>query len=117
MNSRISSIAIFAAFLSFALVTATAARPARCVITTADGVYKGRCDFSAEENGSFGISPLGREYFFGGINPISVYKTSAEIAEVRGLTKAGNNSRWGEAKRSKTDRACWQGTDFKICVY
>ncbi|WP_017295364.1 hypothetical protein [Geminocystis herdmanii] len=39
------------------------------------------------------------------------------VAEVRGLTTAGINSRWGEARRSKSDKACWVGDDFTICAY
>lgn len=35
---------------------------------------------------------------------------------VRGLTSEGINSRWGEAKRSKKDKSCWIGEDFKICA-
>jgi hypothetical protein len=39
------------------------------------------------------------------------------VAEVRGLTRAGINSRWGSAQRSKRDRACWRGSDFWVCAY
>lgn len=27
------------------------------------------------------------------------------------------NSRWGEAKRSSQDKACWVGGDFKVCAW
>ena len=39
------------------------------------------------------------------------------VAEVYGITTSGINSRWGPARRSSKDKACWVGTDFSICVY
>lgn len=100
------------------LVSDAMARPARCVITSSGATYRGKCDFTPMPgNGGFGVSPIGRATFFFGVGPISVAKTSKETAEVRGLTKDGINSRWGEATRQKKDPACWDGGDFKICVY
>jgi hypothetical protein len=94
------------------------AKPARCVVIGAGMTpYKGKCDFSADDGGgSFSITPTG-EPAFGGATVINVSVISPGVAEVRGLTRDGINSRWGEAKRSKTDPACWVGSDFKICVY
>jgi hypothetical protein len=92
------------------------ARPARCVIDSSGAKYAGRCDFQ-QEGAGFSLSPLGRSGFPGGIDPIAVSVLSPGTAEVRGLTKEGVNSRWGEAKRSKKDPACWVGADFKICAY
>ncbi len=91
------------------------ARPARCVIT-GSVPYKGKCDFM-NSGASFSIAPIGRNSFPGGINPVSVAVVSPGIAEVRGLTREGINSRWGEARRSKRDPACWESSDFRICVY
>lgn len=110
-------LAVFVGFIAF-LATGAEARPARCQITSTGEKYRGKCDFMPEAgNGGFDISPIGRQYFFSGIGPIGVYKTAKDRAEVRGLTKEGINSRWGEAVRSKSDPACWVGSDFKICVY
>lgn len=93
------------------------ARPARCVVNGAGApAYNGKCEFSAEDRGSFSIKPIGRDGF-NGATVISVSVTLPGVAEVRGLTRDGINSRWGEAERSKTDPACWVGSDFKICVY
>jgi hypothetical protein len=93
------------------------ARPARCVVNGAGAApYQGTCEFSAESGGSFSIAPVGKSAF-GGATVISVSVTLPGVAEVRGLTRDGINSRWGEAERSKTDPACWIGSDFKICVY
>ena len=80
-------------------------------------VYSGPCVFKNDgENGSFSIAPIGAADI-AGANPITVSITEKGVAEVRGLTKDGINSRWGEAKRSSTDKACWTGSDFEICAY
>jgi hypothetical protein len=103
--------------LSICLVAPALARPARCVLSGSIA-YKGTCDFLPDlGNGGFALSPIRPKSFPAGIDPISVTKIDKETAEVRGLTKRGNNSRWGEAKRSKKDPACWVGDDFRICVY
>lgn len=114
-----NAIAAGVCALGLILASDALARPARCVISNSGAVgYKGKCDFLAEPgNGGFSISPIRPKTFPGGIDPISVMKIDKETAEVRGLTTLGNNSRWGEAKRSKKDPACWEGSDFRICVY
>lgn len=91
------------------------ARPARCVISGSVH-YKGKCDFM-RAGASFSLAPIGRASFPGGITPVSVAIVSPGVAEVRGLTRDGVNSRWGEARRSKRDPACWEGSDFRICAY
>lgn len=104
--------AVFALFAADAL-----ARPARCVLT-GSVAYRGKCDFTPEPgNGGFALSPISPKSFPAGIDPIHVYKLDKETAEVRGLTRLGISSRWGEARRSKKDPACWEGADFRICVY
>ena len=84
--------------------------------------YKGECKFMAHAEGSFTLmSPKGNERFYGSIGLVTVYLTSKNVAEVSGLVidepSGGHNSRWGQAKRSKTDRACWNGVDFRICAW
>lgn len=97
--------------------TAAEARPARCVVTSEESpTFRGPCNFLAERGGSFSIS-LARGEFVEGTNEISVSIISPGVAEVRGLTSDGINSRWGEARRSRRDPACWVGEDFSICVY
>lgn len=99
------------------LLAAAIARPARCVVNSAGAAaYNGKCEFSSETGGSFSIMATGKPAF-NGATVISVSVTLPGVAEVRGLTRDGINSRWGEAKRSKEDPACWVGSDFKICVY
>ena len=96
---------------------AAEARPARCVVQSAGApIWRGGCDFIPDRGGSFGIQPL-RGRFPGGISDISVSLIAPGVAEVRGLTRDGINSRWGEARRSRRDKACWAGEDFSVCVY
>ena len=97
--------------------TSAEARTARCVVQSAGApIWRGPCDFVPDRGGSFGIQPL-RGRFPGGISDISVAIIAPGVAEVRGLTPAGINSRWGEARRSSRDKACWAGEDFSVCVY
>jgi hypothetical protein len=99
-----------------------AASMARCAVKTADGRYVGPCKFFRDSGGSFNIAPAGRTEFFKharqdpGLTDIRVDVTGDE-ADVHGLTTNGINSRWGSAKRSKSDHACWVGDDFSICAY
>lgn len=93
-------------------------RVVRCAVKAA-GVapYRGSCRFRAEAGGSFSLRPVRAAAFPGGITDVSVFITAPGQAEVRGLTRAGINSRWGEAGRSPRDRACWTGADFEICAW
>jgi hypothetical protein len=81
-------------------------------------VVNGKCRFTPDEGGSFTLEHADpkRTIFFSEIMSVTVSVISPGVAEVRGLTRQGINSRWGEAKRSAQDRACWQGDDFKICA-
>jgi hypothetical protein len=108
------------AFAALAFAGHASARPktARCAITSnGSPAYKGPCGFLAEKGGSFALEPIGRKLFFDEISSLSVWIVEPGVAEVRGLTTSGINSRWGEARRSRRDRACWEGADFRICVY
>ena len=104
--------------VAFLTTTATAKpRPARCVIDAAGAArWAGPCRFAPERGGSFTVTPA-RGAFQNGIGSISVAVVRPGLAEVRGLTRAGVNSRWGEAQRSRRDGACWVGSDFSVCVY
>jgi hypothetical protein len=110
-----------AAALTFGFLPAAAPakpRPARCAVSGgAESPYSGPCLFSAEKGGSFTVTPAGRRTFMADLTSVSVYVGQGGVAEVRGLTTGGVNSRWGEARRSRRDRACWEGSDFRVCVY
>lgn len=93
----------------------SATKTAKCEVYTADETYKGKCVFESEKGGSFSIrKPKGQ--ILENITSINVYVVEKGVAEVRGLTVDGINSRWGEAVRSKSDKACWVGEDFEICA-
>ena len=91
---------------------------AQCLIKQS-GVttYAGDCAFHLERGGSFSIKRSDDEPIQPGVTDISVSIVSPGVAEVRGLTTDGVNSRWGAATRSAVDGACWTGSDFEICAY
>lgn len=102
-----------------ALVTAADARDAGCRIEQAGQVVLDRtCDFQPDgRDGSFTLSSRdGLGALFGRVSMVSVSMIEPGLAEVRGLTRDGLGSRWGMARRSQRDGACWQGDDFRICA-
>jgi hypothetical protein len=78
--------------------------------------FKGKCLYLPEAGGSFSLSNFNEKPLFEAVEIVSVTIVEKGVAEVRGLTSNGNNSRWGEATRSQKDKACWVGADFKICA-
>ena len=95
------------------------AAEAHCVVkeTASETIrFSGECDFQQfGGDGSFSIQSL--TGLIDGRVAINVYMIEPGVAEVRGLTTDGINSRWGTARRSDVDRACWVGSDFTICAY
>lgn len=69
-----------------------------------------------EKNGSFSIRRHGAQPILPSNIDLSVSIVSAGVAEARGLTTDGLNSRWGRAERSRVNPACWTGADFEICA-
>jgi hypothetical protein len=111
-----------AAALGFTLFLAAdpaaAQRPARCVIQSeGSATYRGPCLFRAERGGTFTVMPPRGRAFPGGVTSVTVAVIGRGVADVRGLTRGGINSRWGEAIRSQSDGACWQGNGFRVCAY
>lgn len=80
--------------------------------------FKGKCNFRAVEGGSFDLSNLNqnRPLFRDTMN-VNVWLTEKNVAEVSGSRKGGFNSRWGTAQRSTQQKACWVGSDFKVCAW
>ena len=114
---------IAAALLSLPLVAESLAqgsgKVATCRVESEGKVQvNGPCKFTPEGNaGSFTLENRdSHKALFGSILMVTVSVISPGVAEVRGLTRQGINSRWGEARRSNEDRACWAGSDFKICA-
>jgi hypothetical protein len=110
-------LAVAAAAPLLLLATPASARPARCVIVAAGEEFRGPCEFAPQAGGSFSVTPHGDRVLTGDVTALSLTIVSPGLAEVRGLTRAGVNSRWGEARRARRDRACWDGSDFRLCVY
>ncbi len=120
MMQRPTCLATCATALLLLSFGAAQAREARCSITEGRRVtYSGPCDFSADgRGGSFSLAsrrPQGS--LLKEISVLSVSMIAPGVADVRGLTSAGINSRWGEARRSQRDPACWVGSDFQVCVW
>lgn len=90
----------------------------RCTIRSKGVVaFDGPCRFEVEAGGSFTVSTTGaRGALYQEVVSVSVGIVSTGEAEVGGLTAAGVSFRWGEAKRSKADPACWAGADFEVCA-
>jgi hypothetical protein len=117
-------IAMAALLLMMAGQVLAADRVVKCRIDASNDsgktvvVYKGKCLFMPEKGGSFSLShPVSKDKpLYDSILVVSVYVEGA-AAEVRGLTKDGINSRWGIAKRSAKDKACWVGEDFRVCAW
>jgi hypothetical protein len=80
-------------------------------------VFAGKCAFVMGERGSFSLLNLERDRpLYRGMIAVSLEIVSTGVGDVRGLTTDGINSRWGEARRSTQDPACWVGSDFRICA-
>jgi hypothetical protein len=90
---------------------------ARCMIDGSGNKYQGPCYFQAEKGGSFTLKAAKPYHNIFGAMLVTVAKTGPEQAEVRGLTDAGINSRWGDVRRSRKDRACWVGDGMTICAW
>ena len=121
---RLPALAAFAGVLVAGSLPADAqsggGRTVKCRIESAGNPpVNGQCLFKSEAGGSFSLenTDVRRSLVGPSILNVMVTVTKPGVAEVRGVTKAGINSRWGEAKRSRQDPACWQGADFKICAW
>ena len=124
IQQRVTRAGFVAAFAFCTLVIASEAgakvrgRVVDCHVESAGKIEMNRkCLFTGEKGGSFGLQNVDRDKpLFGEILVLTVTIVSPGIAEVRALTKQGINSRWGPARRSRSDSACWKSSDFKICT-
>ncbi|MGI0479514.1 hypothetical protein ACN4EE_01855 [Geminocystis sp. CENA526] len=94
------------------------AKEALCVVKIpSDQIYfRDKCNFQQYGgDGSFSIQA--KSGLIADRISISVQIIRPGVADVRGVTTMGINSRWGEARRSPSDKACWVGDDFTICAY
>ena len=114
----IRKIALASILIPAGFVAAPAqAKVARCVIDSEGTSYRGPCQYNVARGGTFTLSPVHGRSFGEGVVSVTVYVTRRGVADVRGLTRDGINSRWGRAVRSRRDSACWVGEDFSVCAY
>ena len=115
----ITSFTALALFAAMASEGRAREKVARCRVESGGSVVvNGKCLFDADQEGSFHLGNVDKnKSLFDEILLINVVIVAQDVAEVRGLTRSGINSRWGEARRSSRDRACWDGADFHICAY
>jgi len=86
-------------------------------VDTAAGSYAGSCLFRPEGRGSFTVQRAGNRNLIADVVSISVMLTDRGQGDVRGATSDGVVSRWGPVRRDRKDKACWKGSDFRICAY
>lgn len=119
MITKLISALSLTAMLSMAVLPESAqAGEATCVIKGSNNetIFRGKCNFNQfGGNGSFWVEA--KSGLIAERESISVNIVKPGVAEVYGVTTAGINSRWGEARRSSSDKACWVGSDFTICAY
>lgn len=107
--------------LSFGLLSTfpvlAQAKEATCQIDESGQTrYKGKCNFQPQGGGSFYISHP---------NIIKKLKVEGLMVIIEGKNQAvvqatnlgGGGSMWGEAVRSQKQKACWVGSDFKVCAW
>lgn len=93
-------------------------RVVQCLVESGGRVeFSGPCRFIPEGGGSFSLAHQApNRPLYGSVTTIGVHIMQPGLAEVRGLTTEGMNSRWGQAERSRQDPACWAGAEFRICA-
>jgi hypothetical protein len=89
----------------------------RCEISSSGQQYLGNCKFSPQKGGTFTLSSTisGKALGKTDINSVTVFISAKDVAQVSG-EMGGSISRWGQAKRSTKDKACWIGDDFQVCA-
>lgn len=117
LSARSAVLLVLAIMLAVPQAAARS-KPASCRIESNGKVeFRGRCIFTPDRGGSFSLGPArGSGPLYGSILAVNVTIVGRGVAEVRGLTTGGINSRWGRAVRSKRNRACWVGSDFRVCA-
>jgi hypothetical protein len=88
-----------------------------CEISSSGQKYLGDCKFVPQKGGTFTLSNTSQGKVLGKteISSVTVFISSKDVAQVSG-EMGGSISRWGQAKRSPKDKACWIGDDFKVCA-
>ena len=89
------------------------------IVSESRTVFAGKCRFVPDgPNGTFTLQTQnGDAPLYAGVSSVTVAVEAPGEAQVAGLTTEGVNSRWGAAKRSREDPACWTGDDFAVCAH
>lgn len=88
---------------------------AECRITQGGQTLTPPCEVMTYPGGTFSIEGIGGAEVLEGIIMISVAGDDSGY-EVRGLTKEGMNSLWGDATHDAGDPSCFVGSDFRVCA-
>lgn len=112
-------LCLFLVISTFSSMNLALEKVVRCQVDSGGNPdFKGQCLFMSEKGGSFSLRNINKSKpIIEGVTDINVYILDKDVADVRGLTIDGINSRWGDAHRSTKDKACWVGTDFKVCAW
>ena len=115
----IAALAVVAAAPAFA-----GGKTAKCLLQV-DGVkyIDGKCEFSADADGSFSISSIKKADTRIGPIPeyyamVNVYEPGVASGSWNGEPFASHaHSNFGELRRSTSDRACWENEKARICAW
>ncbi|AOA59522.1 hypothetical protein [Acinetobacter larvae] len=112
------NVSIAALCLGLALSSTSWAKTANCQVEEGGKLsFKGQCEFILHENGSFSLQNAdSTKALLREIMSLNVDITQPNVAEVSDSLTYGNYTQWGAAQRSKTDKSCWVGNDFRICA-
>lgn len=107
----------FGLLSSFPMLAQAKVKEAICQIDEGGQTrYKGKCNFEPQGGGSFYISHpnITKKVKVEGLMVMVEGKDQAVVQATR---LGGGGSMWGEATRSQKQKACWVGSDFKICAW
>ena len=105
--------------LSISQIASAADKTVTCQIDESGRtLYKGKCTFTPQGNGSFYLSGTGLSKKVG-VEGVMVWIEQPNVATVQGTKPSGGASTWGQAVRSSKQKACWvgDGNSFKVCAW
>lgn len=110
---------LFCSFLFISPIASAAGKTAKCQIDeNGKTIYKGKCTFTPQGNGSFYLSGTSLSKSIG-LEGLMVWIEEKNVAVVQGPKFRGGAETWGQAVRSTTQKACWvgEGNSFKVCAW
>lgn len=119
ITSSINQRILFALVLGLGLSSPAFAQSKTATCQIDDGgstVFKGKCIFTPQGNGSFYLSGKNLSETIG-VDGLMVEVEQTNVAIVQATLLRGGATTWGQAVRSKHQKACWVGQDFKVCAW